>query len=226
MTPLAASAEWTIPVGGDSTVAVYEPAHGDQTAVFAFAHGAGGNRNDRAMLGASNAFRAIGLGVVRFNFIYRERGAGGPDRMPRLMECFTAVVERARAELSPGRVIIGGRSMGGRAASMLAADGFDANGLLLLAYPLHPPGRHDTLRDAHLPSITMPVLCCNGTRDTFCDPELMRAALQRVRTPWTMHWLEGADHGFHVPKKSGRSDADILAEVQTVTSRWLDQIGQ
>jgi predicted alpha/beta-hydrolase family hydrolase len=111
--------------------------------------------------------------------------------------------------------------MGGRAASMLAADGFDARGLLLLAYPLHPPGAPDKLRTAHLPSIRIPVLCINGTRDSMCTPDLMRTALVTVRAPWTMHWLDGADHGFHVLKSSGRTDAAVFAEVTDATSAWL-----
>jgi predicted alpha/beta-hydrolase family hydrolase len=215
---------WSVPVGAESTSAVHDLATSQRRGVYVMAHGAGGNMMDKAMLGAANALRAIGLDVVRFNFLYREKGAGGPDRMPKLIDCFTAVTDRVRAELPSVPLYIGGRSMGGRAASMMAADGFDAAGLILLAYPLHPPGQHDKLRDEHLPSITMPVLCFNGTRDTFCDPALMAAALRKVNTQWTMHWIESADHGFHVPKKSGRTDADVLREVATATSAWMETL--
>src|SRR5262249_43150342 len=133
--------EWRIAVGNDYTRAVYDPATTEQQlALFVMAHGAGGNMSDRAMLAAANALRARGFGVVRFNFLYKEHGSGRPDQMPKLMETITAVVARVRDELGgPRPLIIGGRSMGGRAASMLAAEGFDADGLLLLAYPLHPP---------------------------------------------------------------------------------------
>jgi len=215
-------AEWKIDVDGESTRAVYEPASTDtERAVYVFAHGAGGNMSDRAMLAAAKVMRGIGLGVVRFNFLYKERGSGRPDQMPKLMATTRAVVDRVRAELHPARLIIGGRSMGGRAASMLAAEKFAADGLLLLAYPLHPPGQPEKLRDAHLPKIEMPVLCFNGTRDEFCTPDLMKRALTTVTAPWEMHWLEGADHSFHVLKSSGRNDAAVLAEVATVTSAWL-----
>ena len=179
---------------------------------------------DRGTLAAARAMRGIGLGVVRFNFLYKERGSGRPDRMPQLMECYRAVAEHARRELNPGTMIIGGRSMGGRTASMLAAEGFDAQGLLLLAYPLHPPGQHEKLRDAHLPAIRMPVLCINGTRDDFCDPDLMRRTLQRLGPNWTMHWLEHADHSFHVLRKSGRTDAEVLSEVASASDRWLEVV--
>jgi predicted alpha/beta-hydrolase family hydrolase len=217
------SSEWRVAAARDETRAVYDPAtSGPERVVFVCAHGAGGNMSDRSLLAAANALRAKGFGVVRFNFLYKERGSGRPDPMPKLMATVSAVVDRTRSELQPKRLIIGGRSMGGRAASMLAADGFAADGLLLLAYPLHPPGKPDQLRDAHLPRITMPVLCFNGTRDEFCTRELMERVLTTVTAPWMMHWLDGADHSFHVLKSSGRNDAAVLDEVASVSETWLD----
>jgi len=111
--------------------------------------------------------------------------------------------------------------MGGRAASMLAADGFSCDGLLLLAYPLHPAGRPEELRDAHLAKIEVPVLCLNGTRDTLCRRDLMDAVVERLTERWTMHWLEGADHGFHVLRSSGRSDEDVLGEIGEASGVWV-----
>ena len=215
-------AEWKVAVGADETRAVYESATSEsERAVFVCAHGAGGNMADRSMLAAAKALRGVGFGVVRFNFLYKEKGSGRPDPMPKLMTTVTSVVDRVRAELDPRTLIIGGRSMGGRAASMLAADGYAANGLLLLAYPLHPEGQPEKLRDAHLPRITMPVLCINGTRDGLCTPALMERVLTTVTAPWEMHWLEGADHSFHVLKSSGRNDAAVQTEVAETASRWL-----
>jgi predicted alpha/beta-hydrolase family hydrolase len=213
---------WTVPVGGDTTTAVLDPATtGSPTAVFVCAHGAGGNMSDRGVLATSDAIRARGIHVVRFNFLYTEKRSGRPDPMPRLEECTTAVVAHVRKEIEPDVLIIGGRSMGGRAASMLASKGFDCAGLLLLAYPLHPAGRPDQLRDAHLPSIRMPVLCFNGTRDALCTPELMERALERVTAPWRMHWVETADHSFHVLKRSGRTDAEVMHEIGDTTAAWI-----
>lgn len=222
MTPM----EWRVSVGDATTSAAYEPAsNGGGGALFICAHGAGGSMKDRATYAAASELRRRGFGVVRFNFLYKERGSGRPDPMPKLMETFAAVVEHAQRELGPRRpLVIGGRSMGGRAGSMLAADGFGADGLLLLAYPLHPPGKPDQLRDAHLPRITMPVLCFNGTRDPFCTPALMERVLTTVTTRWDMHWLEGADHSFHVLKSSGRTDADVLNEVGVASAAWLSTI--
>lgn len=189
--------------------------------VFVCAHGAGGALGDRSLLAASRAVQAAGASVVRFNFPYRERKSGRPDPMPVLTECVASVADQARRELSPAILVIGGRSMGGRAASMLAAEGFACDGLLLLAYPLHPPGQPAKLRDAHLPAIRVPVLCLSGTRDTFCERALMERALGTVRAAWTMHWIEGADHSFHVLKSSGRTDADVMREVTGAAADWL-----
>ncbi len=215
--------EWRVSVGKEETSAVFERPSGgkDDGLVFVFAHGAGGNMNDRGVLQTANALRARGMGVVRFNFLYKEKKSGRPDPMPRLKETFSAVVARARAELEPGTLIIGGRSMGGRAGSMLAAEGFECDGLLLLAYPLHPPGKPDQLRDAHLPAIKVPVLCFNGTRDPFCTPALMEEVLKRVKTDWEMHWVEGADHSFHVLKSSGKTDGEVLESMADTSADWV-----
>ena len=217
--------EWRVDVGKETTSAAYDPPDGaDKGVVFVCAHGAGGNMNDRGLVQTAAAIRRRGIGVVRFNFLYKEKKSGRPDPMPRLKECFTAVVARSREESRPTTLIIGGRSMGGRAASMLAADGFDCDGLLLLAYPLHPPGKPDQLRDAHLPAIKVPVICFNGTRDPFCTPSLMEDVLKRVKTSWEMHWVEGADHSFHVPKSSGKTDEQVLDGIGDAVDNWVGRL--
>jgi predicted alpha/beta-hydrolase family hydrolase len=177
--------------------------------------------DDRGMQRLSGALRARGFGIVRFNFLYREKGASRPDAMPRLKACMAAVVERARVEYAGAPLIIGGRSMGGRTASMLAAEGLACDGVLLLAYPLHPAGKPEQLRDSHLPLIRVPVLCLSGTRDPLCQRELMERVLTAVQTSWKMHWLEGADHSFRVLKSSGKTDAEVLEEIGEASRRWL-----
>jgi hypothetical protein len=219
------SVTWQVQVGDAATTAVYEPSDAGPRVVFVCAHGAGGNMADRGMVAVCDALRARGISTVRFNFLYKEKGSGRPDPMPRLMETVSAVVAHVRDELKPQTLVIGGRSMGGRAASMLAADGFACDGLLLLAYPLHPAGQPEKLRDAHLPSIQVPVLCFNGTRDELCQPELMEQVLQRVGPNWRMHWLQAADHSFHVLKKSGRTDAEVLDEVADDARAWVAALG-
>jgi predicted alpha/beta-hydrolase family hydrolase len=217
--------EWKVPVGAAQTTALYEPGAGDgRLPLFVCAHGAGGSMADRGMLATASAFRDHGVGVVRFNFLYKEKGSGRPDPMPLLMATTAAVVAHARAALAPERLVIGGRSMGGRAASMLAADGFDADGLLLLAYPLHPAGQPGKLRDAHLPRIRMPVLAFSGTRDALCTRELMERALATVTAPWDMRWIEGADHSFHVLKSSGTTDATVMDGIAATSAAWLGRL--
>jgi uncharacterized protein len=167
-------------------------------ALFILAHGAGGSLADRGVLAASEAAQRAGCSVLRFNFPYRERKSARPDPMPVLMECIASVAEHTRDR--------------GTAA------------LILLAYPLHPPGQTEKLRDSHLPDIRVPVLCVNGTRDAFCERELMERTLTRVGDRWTMHWVAAADHGFRVPRSSGRTDADVREEIATTAGDWLDTV--
>ena len=218
--------EWKVAVGANETTAVYEPGAGDgaELPLFVCAHGAGGSMSDRGMLATANAFREHGIGMVRFNFLYKERGSGRPDPMPLLMETTAAVVAHVREKLSPESLVIGGRSMGGRAASMLAADGYAADGLLLLAYPLHPAGQPEKLRDAHLPKIRMPVLAFSGTRDALCTRDLMERALRAVTASWDMRWIEGADHSFHVLKSSGTNDTAVIDGIGGASAAWLARL--
>src|SRR6266571_2795336 len=221
-TAVSAQAAWRVRVGEEETSAIFEPAPASAGGgLFVFAHGAGGHMADRGMLAVSERLRGGGLDVVRFNFPYREKESSHPDTMPRLKECIAAVASHARREIAPQTLILGGRSMGGRAASMLAAEEFPCDGLLLLAYPLHPAGKPEELRDTHLAKISMPVLCLNGTRDALCRRDLMEAVVDRLTDRWTMHWLEGADHSFHVLKTSGRSDGDVLSEIAKACGTWV-----
>jgi predicted alpha/beta-hydrolase family hydrolase len=201
--------QWCISVDGEEASAVLEPAIGAEgKALFVAGHGAGSDMNHRSMLKLSEVLRGRGFDVVRFNFLYREKGSRAPDRMPKLQACFSAVAERARREVPGKKLVIGGRSMGGRVASMLAAEGFACDGLLLLAYPLHPAGKPERLRDAHLSRIQLPVLCINGTRDLLCQQDKMSRAIDGLG--WQMRWLEGKDHSF-----------PVTAEIGELAERWL-----
>ena len=165
------------------------------------------------MRATAAALEARGIEVVRFNFPYRERGSKLPDRMPELKAAFAAVVEPLRGNR---KLILGGRSMGGRVATLLAADGFACDGLLLFAYPLHPAGKPEKLRDAHLPAIRVPVLCFNGTKDALCTRELMDRALQTVTTRWDMRWIEGAAHSL----KGER----LMEEMAEAVAPWVSSL--
>lgn len=198
---------WTV----GETTAVLERAAGEAAALFVAAHGAGSHRDHRSMLELSRVMRAHGFDVARFNFPYREKGKRVPDPMPKLQACLAAVADRARNELAKKKLVIGGRSMGGRVASMLAAEGFACDGLVLLAYPLHPARRPERLRAEHLPKIRVPVLCVNGTRDALCTRELMDAAIANLG--WDMRWLDGEDHSFA-----------ITSEIGALAGAWLARL--
>jgi predicted alpha/beta-hydrolase family hydrolase len=215
------ASDWRIAVDGTEVSAVFDPCPNESAPVFVCAHGAGGNLADRGVVTTARTMRDHGLHTVRFNFVYRERKVGRPDPMPKLTTCAAAVIEHTRRELGPRPMIIGGRSMGGRAMSVLASEGFDCHGLLLLAYPLHPPGQPEKLRSAHLPAIRVPTLCINGTRDDFCSQTIMAEVLKTIGPNWSMHWIEGADHSFHVLKSSGRNDSAVMLEIGAVTADWL-----
>ena len=171
------------------------------------------------MLRTDRVLSPQGFDLVRFNLQYRERGIRRIDPMPVLKSSFLHVVENERR--NNRLLVIGGRSMGGRVASMLAAEGLQCDGLLLLAYPLHPAGQPEKLRDAHLAAIRCPVLCINGTRDALCGKPLMERTLAKLGGNWRMHWIAGADHSFKVLKSSGRSEADVDAEIGAAAGGWL-----
>lgn len=221
---------WIVSVGVEQTEVLYEPPLSEQRGIYILAHGAGGNLETRNLAREARIFRELGLGVVRFNFLYRAAGRKYPDKMPVLMECYRAVVESIAKNVGPQKaLLIGGHSMGGRTATMMAAEGFGCDGLILLSYPLHPPGKFEQLRADHLPRIQVPVLCINGTRDDFMRRDLMEKVLAGLKPAatkggWTHHWVEHADHSLSVQKKSGRSNADVDEEIREQLGEWIKRL--
>ena len=190
------------------------------------AHGAGSDQNSPALIAVSERLDAAGIPSHRFDYPYRRAGRKAPDRPPVL----EAATREAAAQLAKdtglpaGRLVLGGRSMGGRYCSMVAGhdtDAVAALGLVLLGYPLHPAGKPEQLRTAHFPRLTMPVLFVSGDRDALAPRPALEKAVQAIPGPVSCHWLEGADHGYRVPKSSGRVPADVLAEVAEVTAAWV-----
>jgi uncharacterized protein len=161
-------------------------------------HGAGGDVDERSLVAVTRAAATAGSLVVRARFPYRLAGKRAPDRMPTLLESARSAIAVARA--LPGaerrRLALGGRSMGGRVASMLVADGLPAEALVFLSYPLHPAGKPEQLRDAHLIAIPCPMLFVAGDRDALCDLELLRPVLQRIGARAELAVFPGADHGM------------------------------
>jgi predicted alpha/beta-hydrolase family hydrolase len=175
--------------------------------------GAGADRNQSALVAIDDALSADGIVVERMDFPYRKAGRKAPDRAPVLLQ---AVVEGAtalaeRAGVSQDRVALGGRSMGGRMCSMAVAEGLPAAGLVLVSYPLHPPGKPEQLRTAHFPAISVPCLFVSGTRDAFGTPGELEAATAAIPGPVTHEWVEGGSHGLR--------GAD--ARVREVIQSWI-----
>ena len=119
------------------------------------------------------------------------------------------------------KLIIGGKSLGGRIASQLAAQGEAIDGVLLLGYPLHPPGKPEKLRAEHLPRITVPMLFFAGTRDPLCTLALLRQTLKKLVVPVTVHVIAEGDHSFGVPKRAGRTQENVYEEIITASSTWI-----
>lgn len=176
----------------------------------------------KTILWLAELLRGTGLGVVRFNFVYRAQGRAMPDRMPVLVETYRSVIASVRERLNPKRLIIGGHSMGGRVASMLEAERPTADGLVLFGYPLHPAGQPEKLRTAHLPAIRVPVLQLSGTEDALCREDIMLTVAAGLDSKiWTLKWIEGADHSYSVKKSSGRSRIDVETDIRRALSSWL-----
>lgn len=196
------------------------------TSGVVLAHGAGSSMNHPFMVGVQQGLATAGYLALTFNFPYAERRRWPPDRRPVLERAYTRVLEWLddHRTLRPGSVVIGGKSLGGRIASHVAAAGAPAAGLLYLGYPLHPPGKPDRLRAEHLGDIAQPMLFVAGTRDALCNPTRFRAVVDALGPRAAVHMIEGGDHSFRVPQRLGRTDADIVAEIVEASASWLRSI--
>jgi predicted alpha/beta-hydrolase family hydrolase len=201
------------------------PKRGADRAVL-LAHGAGSNMNGAALQAVADALAAAKIPSLRFNYPYRTAGRNAPDR-PKVLDAATreAAAELAkRTKLPPARLVLGGRSMGGRYCSMVVGDGDDpvpALGLLMLSYPLHAAGKADQPRVAHFPGIRVPILFVSGTRDSMATKAELTKEAKAVRGKTSFHWVDTADHGYRPLKASGRTADDVLAEVAATAVAWV-----
>jgi predicted alpha/beta-hydrolase family hydrolase len=208
---------------GDGSVSA--SLHGEGPTVVALGHGAGGNRRAPFLVRFAEALAATGRRIVLYNFPYTEARRKVPDAPSVLEATVTAVAAHARQSLGARVVVLGGKSMGGRIASQAVAQGTPADALVFLGYPLHPPGRPETLRDRHLPAVAPPMLFLQGTRDTFARWDLIEAVVGRLEPRATLHRVEGGDHSFAVLKRSGRTTAEVERELVETTAAWLGALG-
>ena len=207
----------------DTTMLEWRPPAGASGLGMVLAPGAGSQVTGATFAGVAERLAALGHPVLAFNFAYAERRRPFPDPPARLETAWRDALAFARARLD-GPLVLGGRSMGGRIASHLAAEGEPCAGLALLAYPLHPPGQPDRLRTGHWPRLAVPVLFVQGDHDEFCDLGLLTIERRERLTgaPSSLYLLEGADHEFEMP---GRGRGEVLDEVAGAVSDWARRIG-
>jgi uncharacterized protein len=190
-------------------------------------HGAGAGQNSSFMVMFATEIAQRGIDAITFNFLYTEHRRRLPDRNDRLEACYRAVIEAfaSRAihgKLGTNALAIGGKSMGGRIASQVAAKtALDLPGLVYLGYPLHPPGKPDQLRAQHLPAIRAPMLFVQGSHDAFGTPDELRPILAKLGPSAELFVIEGGDHSFKVPKKGGIPQQDVYKAILDHVAAWL-----
>ena len=207
--------------GGEVTVVEDGPESAETTLILA--HGAGAPLDHEFMAFFASALAEGGVRVVRFNFLYMEAGKKAPDRAPVLESTYRAVLESV-SEPGGRAPFIGGKSMGGRIGTHLAAEGADISGVVLLGYPLHPPGRPEKIRDAHLYETEVPLLFVEGTRDPFCPLETLAGVREKLPKS-ELFVVEDGDHSLKVRKSSGRSTQEAWSEAVDVIVEWMRKVG-
>jgi predicted alpha/beta-hydrolase family hydrolase len=221
----------TIDLGGGShtTALLYpSPSASPRPSSLVLAHGAGAGHEHPFMTAFARALSERGVDVLTFNFLYMEQKRRVPDRMPQLVACYRAAIDAAGRsfESARQRMFIGGKSMGGRAATHVAAE--DANlplsGIVLLGYPLHPPGRPAQTRDAHLPDVRRPMLFVQGSRDTFGTPSELKPILGSLSPPPVLHTVEGGDHSFKISGRNPERQSAVYVDIQQTIVDWMDSI--
>ncbi len=193
-------------------------------AAIVLAHGAGAGQMSQFMLRAGHELSARGITTATFDFAYITAGRKVPDRAPVLEQTWRAALDQARHLLPTMPLFIGGKSMGGRIASHVASQQGIGRiaGLVFLGYPLHPPGKPDQRRDAHLPAIAEPMLFVQGSRDVFGASEEIAALLPRLKRA-TLHEIAGGDHSFKVPGGKAKQD-ETLHEIMDAVAAWAQAV--
>lgn len=221
--------KFTIPVNEkDSVTAMLYPAPRKERAgmTVILGHGAGAPQLHPFMRLFASGLAERGFDAMTFNFLYMEQGRHVPDPTAKLESCYLAVIEAAKQQkkLKGNRRVIGGKSMGGRIASQVAARPEVADeiaALVFLGYPLHPPGRPDKLRDAHLPEIKAPMLFIQGERDAFGSADELRAIIKKHHLKATLNVVAGGDHSLKVPKSLGVPQAELYDNIMDEIAHWL-----
>src|SRR6266481_251848 len=212
--------------GGEVSALLLRPVQARRLLVMA--HGAGAGMSHPFMEQLADELAGVDVATFRYQFPYMETQRRVPDAPAVLMATVVAAV-RAAAEAAPGLPLLaGGKSMGGRMTSQAAAQRplEGVRGLVFFGFPLHPPNQPGTKRSDHLAKVAIPMLFLQGTRDTLADLTLLRPVCTKLGSRATLHVIETADHSFHMLKKSGRSDPEVLQELAEKTASWADGMEQ
>lgn len=216
----------TIALPGGESVSALLSAPADARAGYVVAHGAGAGMRHPFMSNVANGLAARGVATLRYQFPYMEKGSRRPDSPKIAQATVRAAVAQAARTLPRLPLIAGGKSYGGRMTSQAQAetplDG--VRGLAFLGFPLHPPGKPSSERAEHLSRIAVPMLFLQGTRDDFADLDHLEPLVARLDKRATLRLFDGADHSFHVPVKSGRKDAEVMAEMLGTLTDWIDSV--
>ena len=220
-----------VPSHSTTTAVVYSADAGvkDQPRpLLILAHGAGAGQRSPFIVNFARALAALGVDVVTFNFLYTQQRRRMPDRAPILEACYRAVIAAAaeRVDSAGERLFIGGKSMGGRIATHVAAadSSLEVRGLVLLGYPLHPPGRPEQLRDAHLPAVGRPMLFVQGSRDGFGTPTELTPVLEGLTPRPTLHVVDGGDHSFKLSGRNPERQQAVFEDVQRTIAEWISTV--
>jgi hypothetical protein len=215
----------TIQLDGADTISGLWLAPANAKAAYVFAHGAGAGMAHKSMTAIAEGLAERGVATLRYNFLYMERGSKRPDA-PALAHAAVRAAVAEAMRLAPNLPLFaGGKSFGGRMTSQAQAlvPLPDVRGLIFLAFPLHPAGKPSDDRAKHLSDVKVPMLFLQGTHDALAKLDLLKPAVKKLGTRATLHLEEDADHSFHVPAKTGRKDADVLAKILDASAHWIAQ---
>jgi predicted alpha/beta-hydrolase family hydrolase len=206
--------------GGEISARRYDAA--DPAATFVLAHGAGAGQGHPFLVRTATDLAARGIAVITFNFPYMDRGRGAPDPAPVLEACYLDVIGFVRGSTPVGALFIGGKSMGGRIATQVAARAEAVvDGVIVLGYPLHPPGKPDTLRVKHLAAVRAPMLILQGTRDAFGSPVELR---RHFPATTVIDSVDGGDHSFALTGSKRAAQADVYRSLAETIVNWIHSV--
>ena len=198
----------------------------DPSCLLVLAHGAGADMNHRSMAGIADALAERRIATFRYQFPYSEKGSRAPSPQPVLIATVSSAIAMAGDCADGLTLLAGGKSMGGRMTSLAASQQAlpGVAGLVFIGFPLHPAGKPATQRGDHLAKVLQPMLFLQGTRDKLADLDLLRPVCKNLGRRATLHVVDGADHSFHMLKRSGRSDEEVLAELAHEVVAWASTL--